>query len=151
MKTVHKLLLSALFAISLPVLAMDLQQAMSALGSAKSQGLVGEQPNGYLGVVGSSAQAKEIADLINNARKAEYQKLAAKNGIQLSDVEAIAGKKAIEKTERKGEKGRYNSLNFILENAALLTALDHPSHIVCLCSWGLPCLSRPCTFQYCWI
>ena len=49
MKTVHKLMLSALFAVSLPVLAMDLQQAMSALGSAKSQGLVGEQPNGYLG------------------------------------------------------------------------------------------------------
>ncbi len=38
MKTVHKLLLSALFAISLPVLAMDLQQAMSALSSAKSSG-----------------------------------------------------------------------------------------------------------------
>lgn len=99
MKTVHKLLLSALFAISLPVLAMDLQQAMSALGAAKTQGLVGEQPNGYLGVVGSSAQAKEIADLINKARKAEYQKLAAKNGIQLADVEAIAGQKAIEKTD----------------------------------------------------
>lgn len=107
MKTVHKLLLSALFAISLPLLAMDLQQAMSALSSAKTQGLVGEQPNGYLGVVGSSAQAKEIADLINKARKAEYQKLAAKNGIQLSDVEAIAGQKAIEKTEA----GQFIQLN----------------------------------------
>ncbi|HSF54353.1 MAG TPA: aminotransferase class V-fold PLP-dependent enzyme, partial [Algoriphagus sp.] len=30
----------------------------------------------------------------------------------------IISPKAIEKTERKGEKGRYNSLNFILENAA---------------------------------
>jgi uncharacterized protein YdbL (DUF1318 family) len=99
MKTLTKLALSAVFAISLPVMAMDLQQAMSALGAAKTQGLVGEQPNGYLGVVGSSAQAKEIAELINKARKAEYQKLAAKNGIQLADVEAIAGKKAIEKTD----------------------------------------------------
>lgn len=107
MKTIHKFVLSALFAISLPVLAMDLQQAMSALGSAKTQGLVGEQPNGYLGVVSSSAQAKEIADLINQARKAEYQKLAAKNGIQLADVEAIAGKKAIEKTE----SGQFIQLN----------------------------------------
>ncbi|WP_127020889.1 YdbL family protein [Rheinheimera mangrovi] len=99
MKTLTKLALSAVFAISLPVMSMDLQQAMSALGAAKTQGLVGEQPNGYLGVVGSSAQAKEIAELINKARKAEYQKLAAKNGIQLADVEAIAGKKAIEKTD----------------------------------------------------
>jgi uncharacterized protein YdbL (DUF1318 family) len=107
MKTVHKLLLSSVFAISFPLLAMDLQQAMSALGPAKTQGMVGEQPNGYLGVVSSSAQAKEIADLINQARKAEYQKLAAKNGIQLSDVEAIAGKKAIEKTE----VGQFIQLN----------------------------------------
>ena len=61
MKIVHKFVLSALFALSLPVLAMDLQQAMSALGPAKAQGLVGEQPNGYLGVVATSAQAKEIA------------------------------------------------------------------------------------------
>jgi phosphoserine aminotransferase len=30
----------------------------------------------------------------------------------------ILSPKAIEKTERKGEKGRYNSLNFMLENAA---------------------------------
>ncbi|RVT44224.1 DUF1318 domain-containing protein [Rheinheimera sediminis] len=107
MKTVHKLLLSGVFAISLPLLAMDLQQAMSALGPAKTQGLVGEQPNGYLGVVSASAQAKQIAELINQARKAEYQKLAAKNGIQLSDVEAIAGKKAIEKTEA----GQFIQLN----------------------------------------
>ncbi|WP_233010387.1 YdbL family protein [Rheinheimera faecalis] len=107
MKTLTKLALSAVFAVSLPLMAMDLQQAMSALGAAKTQGLVGEQPNGYLGVVGSSAQAKEIADLINKARKAEYQKLAAKNGIQLSDVEAIAGQKAIEKTEA----GQFIQLN----------------------------------------
>jgi uncharacterized protein YdbL (DUF1318 family) len=99
MKTVHKLMLSALFAVSLPVLAMDLQQAMSALGAAKAQGLVGELPNGYLGVVSATGEAQQIAELINKARKAEYQKLAAKNGIQLADVEAIAGQKAIEKTE----------------------------------------------------
>lgn len=38
MKTIHKFVLSALFALSLPVLAMDLQQAMSALGPAKPRG-----------------------------------------------------------------------------------------------------------------
>lgn len=107
MHTLQKFLVSGLFAVSLPLLAMDLQQAMSALGQAKTQGLVGEQPNGYLGVVSPSAQAKEIADLINQARKAEYQKLAAKNGIQLADVEAIAGQKAIEKTE----KGQFIQLD----------------------------------------
>lgn len=79
--------------------AMNLQQAMAALGEAKDKGQVGEQTDGYLGVVGNDAQAAEIARLINEARRAEYQKMATQNGIQLSDVEAIAGKKAIEKTE----------------------------------------------------
>ncbi|KAF1068111.1 MAG: hypothetical protein GAK45_01465 [Pseudomonas citronellolis] len=84
--------------VSLPALAMSLEQAMSALGGAKSQGLVGEQPNGYLGVVSNSGQAADIAAQINAARRAEYQKVAAGNGATLADVEALAGKKAIERT-----------------------------------------------------
>ncbi|HAQ25224.1 MAG TPA: DUF1318 domain-containing protein, partial [Pseudomonas sp.] len=35
---------------------------------------------------------------INQARRAEYDRLAQKDGSSVSDVEAIAGKKAIEKT-----------------------------------------------------
>jgi len=88
-----------LLTISLPVLAMSLQQAMSALGSAKEQGMVGEMPNGYLGVVKGSAEAQEIVKLINAARKAEYSKLAQNNNISITDVEAIAGKKALERTQ----------------------------------------------------
>ncbi|WP_337841307.1 YdbL family protein [Rheinheimera sp.] len=106
MKTIKTICLSLVLACALPVLALDLQQAMQALGPAKAQGLLGEQPNGYLGVVQSSAQASEIADLINKARKAEYQKLAQQNGIALADVEAMAGQKAIEKTA----KGQYVQL-----------------------------------------
>ena len=92
------LLLPALFAISLPVLAMNLQQAMSALGQAKTQGLVGEQANGYLGVVSNSGDAANIVKLINDARRAEYAKLAQQNNIAVADVEAMAGKKALERT-----------------------------------------------------
>ena len=88
-----------LLAISLPVLAMSLQQAMSALGPAKEQGMVGEMPNGYLGVVKGGAEAQEIVKLINAARKAEYSKLAQNNNIAIADVEAIAGKKALERTQ----------------------------------------------------
>lgn len=87
-----------LFSLSLPALAMNLNEAMSALGDAKISGQLGEMPNGYLGVVKASPTANEVAQLINQARRAEYQKLATQNGIQLSDVEAIAGKKAIDKT-----------------------------------------------------
>lgn len=87
-----------LLSLSLPAVALNLNEAMSALGDAKASGQLGEMPNGYLGVVSSTAQAAEIAKLINQARRAEYQKLAAQNGIQLSDVEAIAGQKALDKT-----------------------------------------------------
>ncbi len=51
--------------ISLSAMAMDLGQAMSALGGAKAQGLVGEQADGYLGVVSNSGQAADIAAQIN--------------------------------------------------------------------------------------
>ena len=99
MKTYLKLgtLLMAL-CLALPAAAMSLNEAMSALGQAKASGLLGERPDGYLGVVQSSGQAEEIASQINQARRAEYHRLAQKNGISVSDVEAIAGKKAIEKT-----------------------------------------------------
>lgn len=98
--TLHKRIASLLLllSLSLPVLALNLNQAMSALGDAKASGQLGEMPNGYLGVVKADGQAAEIARLINQARRAEYQKLAEQNGIQLGDVESIAGQKAIDKT-----------------------------------------------------
>ncbi|MET1077428.1 MAG: YdbL family protein [Pseudomonas sp.] len=105
----HTRLLSLLLAlfISLPAWALNLNDAMSALGDAKASGQLGELPSGYLGVVQDGGQAAEIARLINQARLAEYQRLAQENGIQLSDVEKIAGKKALEKTPA----GQYIQLN----------------------------------------
>ncbi len=84
--------------LALPAAAMTLNEAMSALGEAKASGVLGEKPDGYLGVVRSSQNAEEIASQINQARRAEYHRVAKQNGISVSDVEAIAGKKAIEKT-----------------------------------------------------
>ncbi|MBV2134833.1 YdbL family protein [Pseudomonas sp. MAP12] len=95
-KRIAPLLLA--FGLSLPVLAMDLSGAMTALPAAKVAGQLGEQTDGYLGVVQPGGQSAEVAKLINQARRAEYQKLATQNGIRLSDVEAMAGKKAVEKT-----------------------------------------------------
>lgn len=84
--------------LALPAAAMTLNEAMAALGQAKASGQLGEKPDGYLGVVQSGGEAEEIASQINQARRAEYRRLAQKNGISVSDVEAIAGKKALEKT-----------------------------------------------------
>jgi uncharacterized protein len=99
LKKISLALCGVLLSLALPLIAMDLQQAMSNLGSAKTQGKVGEQPDGYLGVVTESAEATEIAKLINDARHAEYKRLATSNNLKVQDVEAMAGKKAIEKTQ----------------------------------------------------
>jgi uncharacterized protein YdbL (DUF1318 family) len=101
------LLLAAALVLAAPAWALSLNQAMGALPQAKSAGLLGERPDGYVGVVTPEGDAAEIARLINEARKAEYQRLATENGIKLRDVEAIAGKKAQERTE----PGQYIQLN----------------------------------------
>jgi uncharacterized protein YdbL (DUF1318 family) len=99
MKTYLKLAsLLLTLGLVLPAAAMTLSEAMSALGTAKSAGLLGEKPDGYLGVVESRGDAEEIASQINQARRAEYHRVAKQNGVSVGDVEAIAGKKAIEKT-----------------------------------------------------
>ncbi len=95
---IHALFVMALLLLSSAAQAMSLEEAMAALGAAKQQGQVGEQPNGYLGVVQSGGNADEIVTLINAARRAEYEKLANDNGIKLADVEALAGQKAIDRT-----------------------------------------------------
>lgn len=71
-----------------------------SLQDAKAQGLVGEQPNGYLGLVkaNASADVKALMNNINAQRKQEYQAIARRNNTGLNVVEALAGKKAIERT-----------------------------------------------------
>jgi uncharacterized protein len=69
------------------------------LDVAKQQGLVGEQPSGYLGVVGKSTPELEaLVRDINQKRRAAYENIASRNGTDISAVEQLAGKKAIEQT-----------------------------------------------------
>lgn len=71
-----------------------------SLDEAKSQGLVGEQANGYLGAVSAStpAEIKSLIADINQKRKSEYQAIAQRNKTGLQAVEALAAKTAIERT-----------------------------------------------------
>jgi hypothetical protein len=86
------LLLALCFSLfSANIFALDLQ-------SAKAQGYVGEQANGYIGVVNNAPGVSALVSDINSRRKAEYQKIAQRNGTSLEIVEALAGKKAIQKT-----------------------------------------------------
>lgn len=74
------------------------------LDAAKAQGLVGERVDGYLGAVSDnpSAEVKALIEDVNGKRRDRYQAIAAKNNIDLADVEARAGQRAIELTASGG-------------------------------------------------
>ncbi len=93
MKKAMILISTCLLLIAQPAYAIDLQ-------SAKAQGLVGETPSGYLeAVTAPSAETKALIESINEKRKQIYQETAANNKTTLQAVEALAGKKAIEKSK----------------------------------------------------
>ena len=107
MRSAIQLIGLMLVLLSAPAMAMSLNEAMAALPAAKAAGQVGEQPDGYLGVVSPGGNGAAIVRQINDARRQEYQRLARENNIQLRDVESMAGKKALEKTP----SGQYIMLN----------------------------------------
>lgn len=81
-------------------LLLSLNAFAISLQEAKSQGLVGEQVNGYLGLVVNNSQAKQLADSVNAKRRAHYQKIATQNGISVEDVAKLAAEKAIAAADR---------------------------------------------------
>jgi len=91
MRLVRYALLVLMLAFSAQALALDLD-------AAKSQGLVGEQPNGYLGLVKATPEAVELVSEVNEKRRQAYERIAGENGITVEQVEALAGQKAIKKT-----------------------------------------------------
>jgi uncharacterized protein YdbL (DUF1318 family) len=70
------------------------------IDQAKRQGLVGERADGYVGLVDESAptEVRRLVADINAKRKEEYQRIARDNDLQLEQVQALAGRKAIDKT-----------------------------------------------------
>jgi len=97
-KQIFVMLLISLMTVSVAV-------ADSPLTQPKADGLIGEQADGYIGLVVQNAPAdiKKLVAEVNAQRKAGYQKIAAKQGASLTDVEKVGGNTAIEKTL----KGNY--------------------------------------------
>lgn len=71
----------------------------SELDDAKAKGWVGEQVDGYIGVVDAKAPAaaQALVDRINAGRRAHYAKIAAESGTTLDIVAARAGALLVEK------------------------------------------------------
>ena len=91
------ILATALLLFASPSFAISLHEA-------KAQNLVGEQSNGYLGTPNApSADVRYLVQDINAKRRSEYQRIAGSTGSAISQVESLAGEKAINDTQ----PGRY--------------------------------------------
>ncbi len=85
--------------------SMMMQDASAAL---RSTGKVGEQSDGYLGVVGSAGAAlRAQVDNINIKRRAYYTELAARRGAKIEEVAAAA---ACEIFASRVQPGQYYRL-----------------------------------------
>ncbi len=99
---------------TLPIYLLSISLAMAgALDQPKADGLIGEQANGYLGLVRQDAPAavKALVRDVNAKRKARYQSIAGKQSVPLSEVEKVGGTTAIDRTLRgnyiKDSGGRW--------------------------------------------
>ncbi|KAA9132648.1 DUF1318 domain-containing protein [Marinihelvus fidelis] len=101
MKTLTKSLKFAARAALLTLVLTGTVFAMD-LGQAKSEGLVGEKPDGYLGLVdsGASSDVRALVQDVNAKRRANYQRIAKQQGAPLAEVEKVGGMTAIDKTQR---------------------------------------------------
>ena len=67
------------------------------LGEAKAQGLIGETDNGYVAPVRDDPAARALADQVNARRRKRYEEIAAQRGVDVTAVEALAGKQLIDR------------------------------------------------------
>ena len=75
-----------------------------AYAAARSAGQVGEQPDGYLGLVGGgSAELRALVNKINIQRKAAYTQKAAESGATVEQMAFVSGCNLIAQTS-PGEK-----------------------------------------------
>ncbi len=74
--------------------------AALSLPAAKADGLVGEKPDGLLGIV-TTAPSTEVQALVNSTnsqRMAKYNGIASKNNTPIDQIQALAGQKLIAAT-----------------------------------------------------
>ena len=72
------------------------------LQEAKQQGLVGEQRDGYVGLVRNEsnvpADVRALVQQVNEERRRRYQQIAAENGITMTEVTTVAYERAVQAT-----------------------------------------------------
>lgn len=97
-------MIAAVAALALPVAAWA--QRDPAYAAARAAGQVGEQPDGYLGVVGGgAADLRALVSNINIQRKAAYTQKAQASGATVEQLAFTSGCNLIAQT-KAGEKYR---------------------------------------------
>lgn len=71
------------------------------LAGAKSQGWLGEQRDGYLGLVRADApaEAKQLLEQVNRQRRAQFEQIATRNGISVDEAAAVFAREAAQRTQ----------------------------------------------------
>jgi uncharacterized protein YdbL (DUF1318 family) len=84
-----KLLIAAALGIALVAGTSAYAMQADAAGQLRASGLVGEQADGYLGLVGSaSADVRAQMEQVNIQRRAAYTQLATSRGATIEEVAA---------------------------------------------------------------
>lgn len=87
-------------AAALPAAATALQDRDPAYAAARAAGQVGEQPDGYLGIVGTATPAlRALVSDINIRRKAAYTQSAAQDGSTVEQFAFVSGCRLILRTQ----------------------------------------------------
>ena len=73
--------------------------AKSIVDAAKSQGMVGEQLDGYIGFVSTdvSEDVRAAVNEINIKRKSLYTRIARDKGVSVSDIAGLSGEQLVAK------------------------------------------------------
>ena len=85
--------------------AAAMAQRDPAYAAARAAGQVGEQPDGYLGVVSGGADVRALVSNINIQRKAAYTQKAQASGATVEQMAFTSGCNLIQQTA-PGEKYR---------------------------------------------
>jgi uncharacterized protein len=93
------------FALIVGLSLMPGVAAAGALDDAKAAGLVGERPDGFVGVVPSTVplEVAQLVEEINAQRRAAYADIAAKNGTSVDAVGVLTA----EKLYQRAQPGEY--------------------------------------------
>ncbi len=70
------------------------------LYQAKQQGIIGERPDGLVGIVNAPGDTEEqaLVSTVNEGRLESYREIAQKRSLAITEVQKLAGKTLISKT-----------------------------------------------------